>query len=229
MHGRPYLWFVWPALLVGVILLASIWPRIGIGLLAPPGIPQRIIWDSLFVLLVAIPILSVVFPLGRPLYVFVASVVVLAVALGLAVAFNGGISAGLSLNSNHYRWLAVWELLSFLLAWVSIAAMTRYLTKGRELAARMIVVSALYLFAIMVLAVFFGPLEKLLFLTFSYGTSLFTFMVGNGNGLIFPHAIYNLTIIISLGMAASAWCVMGIFMWSAGHAKIATAQPNSKP
>ena len=64
----------------------------------------RMVWTSLLVLLVAIPIGSLVFPRGRAVYVFGTSVMVLAVALGLAVAFNGGLSPGLALKgSNHYR------------------------------------------------------------------------------------------------------------------------------
>ncbi len=86
----------------------------GSGVVAPQrarficGLPQRMVWTSLLVLLVTIPIGSVVFPRGRAVYVFGTSVVILAVALGLAVAFNGGRSSGLALkDSNHYRWLAV--------------------------------------------------------------------------------------------------------------------------
>ena len=66
--------------------------------------------------------------------------------------FNGGLSSGLALKgSNHYRWLAVWEFLSLLLTWVSISALTRYLTHERELAVRLLAVGGLYLVAIMVL------------------------------------------------------------------------------
>ncbi len=40
------------------------------------------VWDSFLVVLAAIPVLSVVFPLGRPGYVFVVSTVMLALLVG---------------------------------------------------------------------------------------------------------------------------------------------------
>lgn len=217
MQGRPYLWFMWPASVIGVILVAALWPHSAHGLFV--ALPQRMVWASLLVLLVAVPIGSVVFPRGRAAYVFVTSVVVLVVALGLAVVFNGGLSTGLALkSSSHYRWLAVWEFLSPLLTWVSISALTRYLTHGRELAVRLLAVGGLYLVAIMVLGACLAPLEKLFLLTFSYGTSLFEYAIGNSRGLVFASGTYRLTIGVSLGTAAAVWCVIGILTWTSGHA-----------
>lgn len=217
MQGHPYLRFVWPVSVIGVILVAALWPHNAHSLLV--ALPQRMVWASLLVLLVAIPIGSLVFPRGRAAYVFVTSVVILVVALGLAVAFNGGLSSGLAGNSSrHYRWLAVWELLSLLLTWVSISALTRYLTHERELAVRLLAVGGLYLVATMVLGACFAPLEKLLLLTFSYGTSLFGYAIGNSHGLVFARATYHVTLGVSLGTTAAVWCVMGILMWTSGRA-----------
>ncbi len=228
MQGHPYLRFVWPVSVIGVILVAALWPHNAHGLLV--ALPQRMVWTSLLVLLVAIPIGSLVFPRGRAVYVFGTPVMVLAVALGLAVAFNGGLSPGLALKgSNHYRWLAVWELLSLLLTWVSISALTRYLTHERELAVRLLAVGGLYLVAIMVLGACVAPLEKLLLLTFSYGTSLFRYAMGNSHGLVFAPGTYHITIDVSLGTAAAVWCVIGILMWTSGRANRPNITHQPKP
>lgn len=216
MQSRPHLWLLSPVAAIAMILIAALWPHGTHSLLV--SLPQRMVWASLLVLLVVIPIGSVVFPHGRAVYVFAASLVVLIVSLGLAAAFHGGLSPGLALSrSNHYRWLAVFELLSLLLAWVSVASLTRYLTHGRALAVRLLAVGGLYLFAIMVLGACLAPLEKLFLLTFSYGTSLFNYAIGNHHGLVFAGGTYRLTIGVSLGTATAAWCAIAILTWTKGH------------
>lgn len=213
MRGRWYGGFFWPVLLWGCVVLAAYWPHVGSGLDAPASIPQRMVWASFLVVLAAIPVLSVVFPLGRPGYVFVVSTVVLALSLGLAVRLNGGLPR-LPWNSGHYRWLAVWALMTPTLAWVSIAAVARSLTRGCSLATRLITVGGLYLLAIMVIAAYLPPLRELYFLLLSYTTLLFTYFEGRTGGLFFPHETYHLTLAVSLGVSVAAWCCMGLRMWT---------------
>lgn len=214
MRGLWYLRFFWPALLWGCVVLAAYWPRIGTGIAAPASLPQRMVWVSFFVVLAAIPVLSVVFSLGTPGYVFLVSMVVLALSLGLAVRLNGGLPH-LPWDSVHYRWMGVWALMAPTLAWVSIAAVGRSLTRKRPLATRLLAVGALYLLAIMVISAYLSPLRELYFLILSYGTLLFTYFPGRTGGLFFPQETYHLTILVSLGMAVVAWCVVGFRMWTA--------------
>lgn len=214
MRSRWYAGFFWTALLWGCVILAAYWPHVGAGIYAPAGVPQRMVWDSFLVVLAAIPVLSVVFPLGRPGYVFVVSMVVLALSLGLAVQLNGGLPR-LPWNSVHYRWVAVWALMTPTLAWVSIAAVARSLTRGRSLATRLITVGGLYLLAIMVIAAYLPSLKELYFLILSYGTLLFTYFEGRTGGLFFPHETYHLIIAGSLSVSAAAWCFIGFRMWTA--------------
>ncbi len=64
----------------------------------------------------------------------------------------------------------MWALMTPTLAWVSIAAVARSLTRERSLATQLITVGGLYLLAIMVIAAYLPPLRELCFLILSYGT-----------------------------------------------------------
>lgn len=210
MRDRWYVVFFWPVLLWGCVILAAYWPHVGRGIYAPVGVPERMVWISFLVLLAAIPLLSVVFPSGRAGYVFVVALVVLAISLGLAVQLHGGLHSRV-----RYRWVAVWALITPMLAWVSIAAIARHLTQQRRLAGRLVTVGGLYLLAIMIIATCARPLEQLYFLIFTYSTSLFSYLPGQYSGLFFPHKTYYVTTSISLGISLAAWGFLGIRAWTA--------------
>lgn len=78
-----------------------------------------------------------------------------------------------------------------LLAWVSLAAVARSLTRGRALATRLITVGGLYLLAIMVIAAYLPPLRELYFLLLSYTTLLFTYFEGRTGGRLVFHGDQN--------------------------------------
>ncbi len=211
MHSRWYAVVFWPALLWGCVILASYWPQVGTGIYV--GVPQRMVWVSFLVLLAAIPLLSVVFPIGRPGYVLAVAIVVLAVSLGLAVQLNGGLRP-LPWDSVSYWWAAIWTLTTPMLAWVSLAAAARSLTQRHSLSTRLITVGGLYLLAIMIIATCAFPLKELYFLIFTYTTLLFTYFAGHNGAPFFPHGTYHWTVAISLGITALAWCVIGLRAWS---------------
>ncbi len=213
MRGLQYVRFSWPPLLVlGCIVVAAYWPHVGGHVSA--GVPQRMVWVSFLALIAAIPVLSVVFPIGRPAYVLLVSMIVLAATLELAVQLNGGLHP-LPWNSVHYRWVTVWAILTPMLAWVSISAVARYLTQRHPLATRLVTVGGLYLLALMVITACIGPLRELYFLSFTYATLLFTYFEGNRSGLFFLHETYHVTIAISLGASVAAWCFLAIRVWTA--------------